>query len=287
VEIDESGGDDLEIHVPGTSLAGEVVDADGLPISARVLVISTDGAPQLSGVRSKRDGSFAILGLEEGTYWVEAQGDGLRSNRMTVPVMEDAATPFVRLVLRSESMLEGRVLSDHGPVVGAMVIATPLSESGQVLVMDTPLAHTEATGRFELALPGETARIVLIVMPPGFALTTMRAEPGELTVRVNPPDGTIVLEAPSVREESADREVGFLMVDGVPVDQGLLHRWAQINGVTITDGDFTVPAMRAGDYAYCALAMAEAFAVLAGQALPVNCSAGSLSIGGTLNLRAP
>jgi hypothetical protein len=80
---------------------------------------------------------------------------------------------------------------------------------------------------------------------------------------------------------------GIVLTNGQPVLGWTLLLWAGLNGVVQREGEgLAIPAMPAGQYAYCELSADEAFLVLGGAAAPAAraCVAGNLAPGMELRL---
>src|SRR6185503_205502 len=109
--------------------------------------------------RSRPDGSFEILGLTSGSYWLDASPTSARDEDDTDEPWIDAYVEHVEpggdavtLVIARGATIEGRLRDAHGePVVGALV--QPRVESfSEGLTADS----TDVFGRFRLVVPRNT-----------------------------------------------------------------------------------------------------------------------------------
>lgn len=283
-EVEVEDGEEVRIELPGTELAGSVVDAAGMPVvGAQVRVVRVGRGGPLA-ILSDEEGGFLVRGIAPGTYSLEAIS-GNRSSPMEIAVVaKDAAPPPVRLVLEARVDLRGRVLSAGGGVAGARVVALPVTADGSLAAASDVV--TGVDGGFALRLPPSTSEALLVVMPLGFGLTVERvAAEGPLELRVTAGEGIVRLPPPDGRESG---EVGLLLVRGEPVDVALLREWARLHGAEpAAAGGLAIPALPAGRYAYCSMSVEEAVLVVAGRARPTRCSSGLLTAAGELALPAP
>jgi len=140
-----------------------------------------EGAVSGISARSKPDGSFEILGLSDGSYWLDASWSSDRDDDGDEPWLDayvehvEAGGKPVTLVLARGATIEGRLRDAHGePVVGAHV--QPRIESFSENVTED---STDVFGRFRLVVPRNT-RWTIDVYPGTFGETFEPAlsEPG-------------------------------------------------------------------------------------------------------------
>lgn len=277
---------EVRIRLPDTRLSGEVVDELGFPVvspAVRAMAMARRQGAHLTD--GDFGGRFEVRGLSEDAYMVEAQTPEGRSEPMAVTVTEGVDAP-IRLVVRSQKPMAGRVVSAAGPVAHALVQAYPVTSSGQIAAMRVPRARTDLEGVFWLEVPGGTANLLLVVLAPGYSLGVRRVVPGEpLEIGLPSEQGTLRLEGTA--ESSSQGAVDLVMVQGAPIDLPILRTWAQMNGHRAWQpGRVSIPAMPSGDYAHCQLTLQEALLVLGGLALPRAdaCVEGYLPPGGELVL---
>lgn len=275
---------DAVIEVPDTRIEGEVVDEGGLPVSsARVQLQSYGRWRGALSTEADPSGRFELQGMRPGPFSIEAQTPEGQSEPEMRQVAEGEAV-VVRLVVRKERKMDGTVISDAGPVLGARVLAVPFTSAGLPASMRMPGTKTDAAGRFELSIPGSSALVRLMVMAPGYALYLGSVTEGQpLQVSLAREMGTLHLGG----GELGSGEVGLIVADGRPVSTFRLETWALMNGTTPqSEGSLTVPAMPPGSYVYCRVTTEEALAVFGGIGLPSgkSCVQGFLSSGGSLTL---
>ncbi|HSK80803.1 MAG TPA: carboxypeptidase-like regulatory domain-containing protein [Thermoanaerobaculia bacterium] len=237
----------VDVRVPDTTLAGEVVDDQGRKVpGAYVDVIRERG----HSVTTDEDGEFEFRGIEPGPAGVEAQDQGRTSGMVEVTVSEDRNAPRLRLVLRKETQVQGRVFSSAGPVPGAELLAFPS-------VADVPFATgveavTRADGSFTLSFPANVQAFHLTVFAPGYAfrmLPVVVERDKALEVPVETSGGTLVLEMPGLRREDPQP---LLAHKGSFTPLPLLSRWIRLQRVQSQDPRrIVIPNMEAGDYSVC------------------------------------
>lgn len=235
----------VEIRVPDTRLAGEVVDERGRKVArAAVSLLNTSAE-----VETDSDGEFELRGLEPGLAMVEAE-DGERSSGVVEATVEEAReTPRLRLVLRETLEARGRVVSPHGPVPGAELMAIPAVD--QVGGASIVTAISGPDGRFRLDLPGTTRSFTLLVFAPGYAmrLLPVAARGAEaLEVSVEAAGGTLAIDLPA-----AGSPHPLLLHNGTFIPVGLLSRWVRLQGgAPQSDRRLVVHNVEPGDYGLCA-----------------------------------
>jgi hypothetical protein len=107
------------VLVPGASLRGRVISAEsGLPVAGVELRAEPFGAqPESLGERPRSDerGSFAIEGLEPGSYLVTALGSGLRGqSEAPYELSLGAVIDEIEIAVRAVARVSGRVLQSDG-----------------------------------------------------------------------------------------------------------------------------------------------------------------------------
>ncbi|HKV09963.1 MAG TPA: carboxypeptidase-like regulatory domain-containing protein [Thermoanaerobaculia bacterium] len=237
----------VDIRVPDTTLAGEVVDDKGRKVPGAQVSVIREGTHLIS---TDEDGEFEFRGIEPGLAGVEAQEQDRTSGMVEVTVSEDRDAPRLRLVLRQATQVRGRVSSSAGPVPGAELLAFPS-------VSDVPFAAgveavTRADGSFILSFPANVQAFHLTVLAPGYAFRMLPVvvERGKaLEVPVETSGGTLVLEMPGLRREGPQP---LLAHNGTFTPLPLLSRWLRLQRVQSRDpGRIVIPNMEAGDYSVC------------------------------------
>jgi hypothetical protein len=269
---------EVDIHLPDTRLAGDVVDSQGKPApGAEVTLLNTDGG---GGATADGDGRFEFRGLEPGSVGLEAERGEENSGPVEASVVEKNDSPAVHLVLSKPIVLAGTVSTVSGPVPGAMVIAIP----GVTVVpfATSEQARTDVQGSFELRLPQGTQSLTLFVFALGYAMRMlpMVVDPAQqLDLTVEPTGGTLVLDVPTTG-------VPPVLVHGNAVALvPLLGLWARMQGAPARDpGHLVVPNVEVGPYSLCA----QQGALRRGAPPPASqCASGLLAAQGRLQLSLP
>jgi hypothetical protein len=96
---------EVDIHLPDTRLAGDVVDWQGKPApGAEVTLLNTDGG---GGATADGDGKFEFRGLEPGSVGLQAERGEENSGPVEASVVENNDSPTVHLVLSKPIVLGG------------------------------------------------------------------------------------------------------------------------------------------------------------------------------------
>jgi uncharacterized GH25 family protein len=274
----------VEITVPDTRIAGEVVDDEGKPIpGAQVTALRNDSKARTSRLTTDKSGQFLFRGLPAGDVSLMAEEGGRESEVQSLLVSEGEKSSEINLVLRRTRLISGQVVGPSGGVPGAGIFAfstlTGLgSGAGQQEVAGPD-------GRFEIRLVGSSPSISLVVMAPGFAFhmeTAPVPESGGIEVRLEAPGGELTLDI-----ESAS-PAPVLVKDGTFIPLQLLELWGRINGAPRrTASRVTIPQMEAGAYSLCRGAAAIS-SLRQGQVPGTSsCVSGVLAPHGELTLSSP
>ncbi len=286
VEEPEGGGTArIEIVLPDTSLAGEVVDESGRPLPGASVVVAT-GRDRRTQAKTNDRGAFTLRGLSPGAHAVRASAGERTSGWVTASVAEKGESTRLRLVASKMLELHGTVISPSGPVPGTQVVAIPaLGSAGISSILE---AVSDPLGRFRLTLPATTPAVTLLVFPPGNALRVLHfsVEEGRpLEIRVQPSGATLVLELPG--GGAADSPEPLLGHGGAFTLLGMLSPWIRLAGAQRTaSGGLVLPEVEPGDYTFCLGDAPIATATLTGGggAMPPGCAAGTLAPYSTLTL---
>ncbi|HEX8617990.1 MAG TPA: carboxypeptidase-like regulatory domain-containing protein [Thermoanaerobaculia bacterium] len=185
----ESAEATLDLDIPFTTLSGYVIDEEGK--AAEGIVNVTSPEERLVQINVGEDGYFVVHGLEPALYRVQAVVFLGESEVVQAKVTDDLAPDPLRLVVRSQQKIEGRVGSDAAPVPGAevLVIATDVP---QQLIMP---AETNFRGEFGAVAPRAARELDVIVGAPGFdvRMFRQRAPTGPLQIRVTQHGGRLVI----------------------------------------------------------------------------------------------
>jgi hypothetical protein len=283
VEVPDESRARIDLEIPDTELIGEVVDADGRPAAGATVravgVRGEDDASIQAEASADDEGRFRITGLEAGTYGVGARSGGAESGMMEITLSEDLDPPELRLVLREEFQLSGRVSSGGSPVAGARVVTWPaLAGSAGATLKQT---YTGPTGFFDVEVAGEPGVFHFLVSAPGFAvhLGAAQASAGdlvELTLDAHP--GALILDLAVLRGSSVLSHGGTFF----PV-QGFLRFAFPGQPPRVTGDTLVIQGVEPGEYALC-----DTRAMLAaGGATEESCTSGVLAPYGELRLSAP
>ncbi len=295
VVVEEKPGQafaELSIELPATRLQGTVVTEEGMLVpGALVTVFSSAKGGASTEDEASDTGAFEMWGFPPGVYALiaehgSASGEVFFSDQVQVELEEDRQPSPVRLELRREIKVRGRVLAATGAVPGALIKAEPLDMPSFPLLP----RHSDASGSFAVSLPAAASRVFLSVAPPGFAFRMLaleaRALKEPLDVPVSTEMGTLVFELPAGLDQHTWGGVKVLVQHGSAQELlGYLLHWASLNGVAADGQRVVVPAMEPGDYSACIAPLTQRAAVLLGSLSAVPCASGYLSPSGELTLR--
>ncbi len=294
VEVSSHDGTEawVEVTLPDTRLEGRLVGLDGQPYGRKAIVSAqlTEGSISIAQglVRPEDAGRFRLEGLTPGAYWVSAEGDRAESDRVSVVLPEDSDPSPVRLVMREQNTLDGRVISPGGTgVPGAEVLAFPANLPGSLVSPQ----RTDADGRFRLPVVQGTRDLCLSVGAPGFAYKILRRSVRDddlsVVVSLERDGGTLLLE--DFKDPAG--QVGttaYLLREGSFEALNSLLRWAGANGgAKSPDGRMVIPNLAAGEYVVCWAHMNEVAALVFGGLPRSRCVSGTLVPGGELTLALP
>jgi hypothetical protein len=156
-----SGGAEIKIELPGGEIVGRVVDSEGDPASASVLVFH-DEQLEISA-QTDENGAFRLRGLETGSRLIQAIAPAGESGRIAVDVgNHDAAT--VTLTIAAARRLRERLLDAAGDAVPGATIyfQNPRSEQRRT--------ESGLTGDFTLVVPADAGVVWAAVVAPGLPI---------------------------------------------------------------------------------------------------------------------
>ena len=272
----------VEIKVPDTRLAGEVVDDAGHKVPQAVV---TAYDRDLSRVETDDNGEFELRGLPPGRTGIGAEKDEATSGITDVAIEEKRENPRLHLVLRDRTEARGRVVSATGPVPGAEILGFP--SLGEVGFGEVERAVTDVDGTFRLRFPAATHSLNLVVFPPGFAMRMLAAmiqKESPIEILVEPDGGTLALELPAA---GASQPQPLLAHGGTWIPLGLMARWQRLQGSGRgSSGRMVLPNLEPGAYSLCVQASTD---LRQGQDPPQDgrCSTGVLPPYGELTLQTP
>lgn len=249
----------VEIELPNRTLAGRVLDAEGRPVVASLLLQSHENAGRPDQQRTNEDGGFKLHGLDVGTYIIQAHTSQLTRTSQTVEVeiVEGLEPPYLELRLNESRIVQGRVLAPLHAVPGAGISATPQDAGGQALTQVLPSARSDVQGRFTLTVPEATRTLDLVILPPGFMLTTTRLSLpegegiSEQPLPVHSAGGTLRVQM----EDDFEPRIGSMITvarEGIEIGYGNVLRWAQLQqGGWTAPGELSLPNLAFGNYEVC------------------------------------
>ena len=268
---------EIEIRIPDTRLAGDVVDSQGTPAAgASVHLMTGEGGETTADAAGK----FAFRGVPSGAAGLEASLGDETSGPVQATIAEGSDSPTVHLVLGKQLVLHGTVATGSGPVPGAMLIGVP--SVATVPFGRSAQAQTDVTGSFELRVPQGTQTLTLFVFALGYAMRMLpvTVDPAQfLDIAVEPAGGTLVLEVPAGPPAVVVHGDAFSL-------ESILGMWARMQGSRPPDagGPLVVPNVEAGPYSLCV----QKGALRSGSAPPASqCASGMLAPQGRLELRLP
>lgn len=236
----------VAIDLPDTVVSGVVVDDQGKPAPGILVNVLVSDEPVVQQ-RSQRDGSFVLHGLGPGTYSMTGSGYLVESEPVDVTVPPDGMAEDVKLVVRANRILKGRVISTAGGVPGASVTAIPTD----VNVMFLMPPRVDERGEFEALLAPGSREVDVFAAAPGFAFRAFHAgvPPGrDLTVLVDQEGGSLTAHWP-------DSELRpFLFHAGAFFEADRLVRdW----NARLAPGELSVTDIESGMYTLCMLTLDE------------------------------
>ena len=277
-----NGAAEVEIRLPDTRIAGQVVDAEGQPQAKAMVFVRPEGVDD-GRVTTRTDaaGAFEILGLPEGGVSVAAEAvSGAESPVLEIEIEEGRfGTPELDLVVVEKQTVQGSVVSDLGPVPGAVVY---FRQAGALLSRGDQ-ASTDGQGRFELELPADIDSVHVQVRAPGYGFYLARHPLGSagVQIRLDKVWGDVEL-----KYNLDEYEWLFAQRNGATAWFGPLRAWAQLHGGddAVTDERLRISRLAAGDWSFCRVqpgsrAWSRVFAGAAGAGCrPVRVVPGSLDV---------
>lgn len=196
---DTRAGEEVELALlPGSSIEGVVVDADGQPLPGARVRATGGVLPFRATVLEATeptgdDGGFWIPGVEPGSYRVEVRKGGY-APLLSEPVAVEAELPArARLVLEEGAFVTGRLLTAEGnPTPGRLELRESQGVALQPERVEESRVDAKSDGGFRLG-PLASGEHVLIATAPGHAATLVpvrvakgdsEADVGEVTLEV-------------------------------------------------------------------------------------------------------
>ena len=276
----------VEIRVPDTRLAGQVVDETGQPVAAAKIIARHLEKNWTDQFEADEKGEFSIRGLHPGPLTVKAEDGERQSDFTPADLPQEGESPWLRLVVRKLQTFDGRVVSPTGGVPGAMILAWSAFNGQGAANMTQVVSDVE--GSFHLDLPRgdvvpESGRVSA---GPCHASVAAPASPGQpIEIPVESQGGTLTLELTE----------GWSLTPARPWRQLRRARDAEDLGADPggaaskpgAAGRLVLPNVEAGPYSLCAGAAAVSRLEARGEPPAASCTGGVLAPNGELVLRAP
>lgn len=281
----------VDLELPDAEVFGRVMNEEGLPVvGARVSISSIVGTMQPA--ETDEDGRFEVRAVPRGRVQLAASKDypagEETSGRRQLEVADERSHGPIDLVLRPTQEFSGRIVSQRGPVPGAVVTwfchQPPLPFGGR--------GRSDLDGRFNGPINSRCKSVRAIVRPPGHALLSLVVSASEPPAAINVPTvgGTLRLDVPYTSAEMLEENIVMVAhQNGLPIPFFTLHRWALGRGSRfLTELDsgaqLEIPQLAAGQYRVC-LTTRRVVADLPD--FSDACATGYLTAGATLSLRLP
>jgi hypothetical protein len=252
----------IDIELPSSEISGWVRDSSGQRLGGARVELSAGGSTRTR--QTDAEGVFRFRGVPAGPVSLRASDPRNREysaeSKVTLP--EDGKIENVELEIQSLRGMHGFVRSAGAPVPGAQVHA--YARLGNTAKQER--VTTDLQGRFGLDVPLASASVTLVVAIAGRTLHPFHVVPVEQGVMVDvaPRGGELRLRWPA-----GTTPIRITFNEGVALPLGDLLDWARAQGSVPMSGGAIVPNVAPGQYQMCTGAV---------------CTAGTLAIGGTLEL---
>ncbi|WP_369403301.1 MFS transporter [Gordonia soli] len=145
-------------------IAGRITAGDGSPLPTAAVTVTDLHGRQTGSASVLDDGSYAIRGLEDGTYTVIATAPGRSPRALSVSVVGDLV--FRRdFTLAGGSALSGTVRDAQRPIAAALIVT---DQSGAVVTQ----AQADAEGRFSITGLSDGDTVAVTASAPGYQPTS-------------------------------------------------------------------------------------------------------------------
>lgn len=277
----------VDIRLRATRVEGVVVDEADTPVpSARVVSL---GEGEILDTRTDEKGKFLLLGLDEGMVPLQATTRDQQSLLEFVNVSEDSPAN-VRIVLRKQTEVVGRVVRSGVGVPGAQVFALPVGAQG---FGNAGQSTTDLDGNFRLKVSGASNGLTFVAMPPGSRLVVRQTagDKGPVILESRWGGGDLSLKFRDRKPEDGPLQpidLGHVVVyvDGSPISATMLEYWGRLNGRKATEGLVEFPALPPGNLVACRFGSLPALVsgVSSTSVSSTNCVSGFLMEGSQLTL---
>jgi hypothetical protein len=272
----------LNLVIPGGMIAGDVVEADGVPTLRGIANVIRAGDATSDVIQTPiADGKFELGGLTSGEYTVYAEGLGGRTTRKANVNVEEDEESSIKLTFGGNLTFTGRLTGDDGmPIAGAKVFVNSVEVPAPVWI---PRATSDG-GEFVTELPEGTHTVDVIVIAPGFALKAFRAPvetERQLVVLMRQNGGRLGLTFPAVAMEGVAGRIPYVIHNGVVIPaMFLLSNRVATSSASEAAFSITAPHVEPGAYGLCVATFAEATSLSQSD----NCSFGNLPPFGAVDL---
>jgi len=256
------------------------VDRDGNPAWPGSVIAEATGAAKVPLVQAQieKDGQFEIAGLSPSSYAVYATSYLQQSDPVDVTIADEDSPEPLRLVLRDEQKVSGRVVSDVGPVPGAQVLLMPTD----VPVTAAGYNFTNEIGEFAATVAPKARQIDIFVASAGYAyrMTHTGIQSGGLTLKLDQQSGVLVIPGPTHDFHPILHHAGaWRFAEAIALE------WpaTQLRVDSIGKAQMILPGMEPGPYRVCLITFAQLPQLRFAGALP-GCADGFLAPYGQLEL---
>jgi hypothetical protein len=184
VRVNASEGKTVDANSrEAASVSGAVVGVDGNKTGMQGTIVLRKGDQEVASARLRKDGTFTLTGLEEGSYEVQVNlqgnadyvakvtGSGAKVSGKTVAIEAAGEVKLVVTMGRGQGRVSGTVRTDGKPAGGVMVLLAPSAENlSEAEFADlVRIDQSDSDGTFTLAgiLPG---KYVLMAIEDGWEL---------------------------------------------------------------------------------------------------------------------
>ncbi|GAB1765757.1 carboxypeptidase regulatory-like domain-containing protein [Priestia megaterium] len=249
VASDQTSTANFALLADAGTLSGSVTDVNGNPIIGPNIFIRifTGGNVLLKSVTAQPDGTFAVFGLEPGTYTLIAEAPNYAANSTPITIAANQTTTVAIALTPNPATISGNVVNQqtNTPLQGVTVTA---SSNGQIIAT----AVTDINGNFQLINLAAGA-ISIVTFAQNFVNTpqTIVLNPGEtqqITLSLTPLTGTIT--GTVINQQTGTP------VQGANVEIRQFSPAGPIAATTVTDGlgVFTIPNLQPASYTVIAQA---------------------------------
>lgn len=173
--------DDVDFHVEESGVSGVVVDEKGEPLPESAVYFTWN---QLSHRMASTDakGAFFFPVTESGEGEVKVMKSGyVPAEPVTVAVRPEAPTPPLVVRMKKAAVIDGRVVSSHGPAGGVMIQSYRTTPAGVAVFLGRTTSQPD--GSFEVA-SAEAGPTSLYVSGAGCPLSSVVIQPARHDVAV-------------------------------------------------------------------------------------------------------